>query len=432
MPKLLMIELNEVNFDFVRAYGKQGKLPRLNALIHRHGLTETTSEDRYERLEPWIQWVTAHTGLTYEQHKVFRLGDIASRTEIDQAWEIIERAGYKVGAVSPMNAHNACVDPAFFIPDPWTRTRVSGPPMLSKIYEAVAQIVGDNAAGRLEPKSLLWLAGGLMRFARPRNYRRYAALALSARRNSWSRAMLLDLFLADLFITLSQKSDVDFATLFLNSAAHIQHHYMFNAAVYTGKHVNPDWYIDRKSDPIYAVYELYDHIIGQIQDSLPSYRLLIATGLHQDPDENGAFYWRLRDHEAFLTEIGAPFDQVEPRMSRDFVIFCADAEKARVTERLLKEAVADDGTGLFDVDNRGTSLFVEFVYPQDINASLGYTIADRHYQGLRDKVAFVAIKNGYHNGIGYLIDTQASQHECHKSIALTDIYQRTVKAAYTS
>lgn len=56
-------------------------------------------------LEPWIQWVTAHTGLTFEQHNVFRLGDIADK-DIPQIWEYLETNGISVGAVSPMNANN--------------------------------------------------------------------------------------------------------------------------------------------------------------------------------------------------------------------------------------------------------------------------------------------------------------------------------------
>ena len=58
---MLQIELNEVNFDFVVAYGAKGELPELNRLIAQHGLVETVSESEYDRLEPWIQWVSAHS-----------------------------------------------------------------------------------------------------------------------------------------------------------------------------------------------------------------------------------------------------------------------------------------------------------------------------------------------------------------------------------
>ena len=74
--QVLLIELNELNFDALQAYMKRGELPHFAALLDRVGYAETLSEARYEELEPWIQWVTAHTGLSLAEHGVFRLGDI--------------------------------------------------------------------------------------------------------------------------------------------------------------------------------------------------------------------------------------------------------------------------------------------------------------------------------------------------------------------
>lgn len=421
MQKLIQLELNEVNFDFVQRYGEKGLLPRLNKLIDRHGLTETTSEKHYDHLEPWIQWVSAHTGLGYAEHQVFRLGDILTRPELSQVWELVEAAGFDVGAISPMNARNACTAPAFFVPDPWTADTVTGGALLRRLYRAISQIVNDNAQGRVEKSSLGWLALGLARFARPVNYGVYTSLAASARGKSWSRAMLLDLLLADLFIAATRRSGTHFTTLFLNAAAHIQHHYMYNSAVYAGPHQNPGWYIDAEADPILEVYQLYDRIVGQVADAFPDHRLLIATGLHQDPYPELLFYWRLRDHAAFLAELGVPHVRVEPRMSRDFVVWCADAEQAREAARLLEGAQASDGQPLFEVDNRGESLFVMLSYPAEITADLGYKLGNRQFSDLAGKTAFVAIKNGEHNGIGYLVDTAAQRGQHLQQVPLTDL-----------
>lgn len=41
----LFLELNEINFDYVRDYGASGRLPTLNRLA-AHGVTETVSERR--------------------------------------------------------------------------------------------------------------------------------------------------------------------------------------------------------------------------------------------------------------------------------------------------------------------------------------------------------------------------------------------------
>ena len=89
---LLFLELNEVNFDFLRGYAEQGRLPTFKRLLGAHGYALTTSETEYERIEPWIQWVTAHTGKPYVDHGVFRLGDIVNH-DIPQVWEQLEGRG---------------------------------------------------------------------------------------------------------------------------------------------------------------------------------------------------------------------------------------------------------------------------------------------------------------------------------------------------
>lgn len=424
---VLLLELNEINFDHVRAYVARGELPVLGRLIGAHGVAETTSETRYEELEPWIQWVTAHTGLSLAEHGVFRLGDIVKH-DIPQIWEHLEGQGLKVGAVSPMNAKNRCAAPAFFLPDPWTPTKVTGSRMMKKLSGAVSQAVNDNAKARLAPSSAAWLLAGTLRYARPANYSRYAGLAASAlRRRPWAKALILDQLLADIFVREVGKTRPDFASLFLNAGAHIQHHYMFNSPACGSDRRNPTWYIAAHEDPVLEVYALYDRIVGQVERAFPDARLMLATGLHQDPHHEVTFYWRLRDHAAFLRGIGVPFASVEPRMSRDFVVACEDSEEARQAARRLDAVRAMDGTPLFAVDNRGRDLFVMLTWPHDIAADFEYRVDNEVRTRLRDDVVFVAIKNGEHNGTGYLVDT-GRRAKAGEAFPLSDMPARIAEA----
>ena len=143
---LLFICLNEVNFEYLENYVARGELPAFRRLFQENGYCLTTSEQDYEELEPWIQWVTAQTGLTLKEHGVRRLGDIV-KTDIPQVWEMVEVMGYRVGAVSPMNAKMRMKDPAFFIPDPWTQTEVVAPAPLRRLFHAIVEIVNENATG---------------------------------------------------------------------------------------------------------------------------------------------------------------------------------------------------------------------------------------------------------------------------------------------
>jgi len=248
---------------------------------------------------------------------------------------------------------------------------------------------------------------GLAVYAPPRNYARYASLAMTSRSRPWRRAILLDLLLSDVFVSLVRSKRPDFATLFLNAGAHIQHHYLFSAQCYRGESRNPDWYVAAGVDPVFEVYQAYDRILGTIRAAVPTARVMIATGLHQDPHGEGTYYWRLRKHAAFLERIGVPFVRVEPRMSRDFLVVCCDAKQAAHARTRLASAVARDGLPLFEVDNRGVDLFVMLTYPREISPGFEFTVGGATFSGLERDVVFVALKNGQHNGTGYFLDTGA-------------------------
>jgi hypothetical protein len=417
---LLFLELNEVNFDFIRSYVRKGRLPAFRSLLETHGFALTESEKVYEQLEPWIQWVTAHTGKPYAEHGVFRLGDIVNH-DLPQVWECLEQQGLRVGAVSPMNAKNRLRNPAFFVPDPWTTTPVTGSRVLKRLYEAIAQAVNDNAQSRVSARSLLNLVQGWLRYAAPAHWPHYLGYAGTAVGHPWRKAMFLDLLLADVFFRETRATRPHFATLFLNAAAHIQHHYLFCSSVYDGQIRNPEWYVKPGEDPVLEVYELYDRVVARARRLFPQARLMIGTGLHQNPHSTVTFYWRLRDHAEFLRRLGVEFVSVAPRMSRDFLVCCGSAEAAARAERQLLSAVADDGAPLFEVDNRGSDLFAMFVYARDIPDGAGCRIGDRRLDGLRRAVAFVALKNGEHDGLGYLVDTGKRLDPQSRPMPLADV-----------
>lgn len=403
MKRVILLEMNEISLPFLERYVAQGRLPAFRAMLGKHGYMVTESESVYEHLEPWIQWVTLHSGLTFRQHGIFRLGD-AAHSEVRQVFEILEEKGLRVGSVSPLNAANRLRNAAFFVPDPWTEGSVSGPDSLRRLYEAISQAVNDNAQSRMFLRSVLWLIVGFLRYSRSSNLFQYFRYALKARTKPWTRALFLDCLLSDVFIKLWLETRPDFASLFLNGAAHMQHHYFFNSSVYSGSQRNPEWYVRPGDDPVLEAYELYDSVLGSVQRSAPGTRILVATGLSQDPCDSPVYYYRLRNHDAFLRKIGVEFKRVLARMSRDFLVECDDAAQARAAEQVLRSGTLGK-VPLFEVDNRGTSLFVMLSYPHRIGEPARASFSTGEIGMLDQDVVFVAMKNGHHNGIGYLIDT---------------------------
>ena len=116
---LILLEFNEVSFNYVERYVQQGKLKNFKKFIEECGISKTHSEEKYENLEPWIQWVTVHTGKNYSEHNIFRLGD---KKDLNNVWDELDKNNVSSCLISPMNAFNPNLKNSIFIPDPWVDT----------------------------------------------------------------------------------------------------------------------------------------------------------------------------------------------------------------------------------------------------------------------------------------------------------------------
>tara|TARA_Y200000002_G_scaffold350803_1_gene328363 strand:- start:8103 stop:9389 length:1287 start_codon:yes stop_codon:yes gene_type:complete len=415
---LIFLQLNEINFNLVKLYLDEIKLDAFQEITKTY--TETTSEDKYELLEPWIQWTSINTGLSANEHNIFRLSDI-QKFKKDQIYEKIESLGYSVGAVSPMNTLNNLAKPAFFIPDPWTQTKNDDSFWSKLISKVLSKEVNSNANKNVDINSLITLAIIVIRFARPKNYLKYISLFLKSIKKKWFRAIFLDLLLSDIFLSLLQNKQPNFASLFLNGGAHIQHHYLANSK-YSKKTIknNPSWLISQNDDPFRDMIKVYDQIISDVMDH-DKYDLLIATGLTQVPNERNEFYYRLKDHDKFLKLIGIKYLNIVPLMSRDFIVNFLNENEANEAFNILKSLEVDKEKLLFDqIDNRGKSLFITLTFPDEINNATILKTKDKEIR-LKEHVSFVAIKNGKHSGTGFLY-SKNNKHFLKNNNNITNIY----------
>jgi hypothetical protein len=388
----------------------------------------TKAEKEFHNLEPWIQWVSAHTGLRFDEHKIFRLGDVVD-TNVRQIWDVLEAEhGLRVGAISPMNARNNLKNAAFFVPDPWTKTPATGSSDLIALSQGLNQAVNDNAHGVIAPMSLLKLAFGALLNAHPGNYAQYVKLATSARAGAWRKALFLDLLLTDVFIRHTRQKKPDFASLFLNAGAHIQHHYMYSSKHYSGGLRNPSWYVAADRDPIGECYKIYDKILARVLAALPDARLLISTGLSQKPNPNLVHYYRPKDHRAFLNVLGvANIVEVHPRMSRDFLIQFASEQDASAAAALLNSFRAEDGDAVFRVENRGDTLFCMLIYTKLISQGFAINGNGRRADNIDQHVSLVSIENAIHRTEGFFIDCGQAKSGRPSVFPVETLFHRTIE-----
>ena len=178
----------------------------------------------------------------------------------------------------------------------------------------------------------------------------------------------------------------DFASLFLNAGAHIQHHYMFNSQAYSGERRNPDWYIAPGEDPVLEVYELYDRIVGQVQRAFPDARLMLATGLHQDPHARGHLLLAPARPCRLPARDRRAVPAASSRACRAISSSPAPMRRRRGRRRSRLALVrSQDGVPLFEVDNRGSDLFVMLAWPHDIPDDFRISRRQRGSSGLRER-----------------------------------------------
>ena len=192
---------------------------------------------------------------------------------------------------------------------------------------------------------------------------------------------------------------------------------------YDGVVKNPSWYVKGHQDPLLELLEMYDAILGDLM-KIKGIRLIASTGLQQVPYEKSIFYWRLKNHDMFLSKIGVKFSRIQPRMTRDFLLEFDSYQDLSNAKSLLSKVESQDGERIFkELDDRGSDLFVTLTYDKEIKDDFSICLNGVKYQNFRNDVAFVAIKNGHHHGMGYYLDSFNSPENSKNNMPLQDLFK---------
>ncbi len=399
---MYFIQFNEANFDIIKKYIYKypNKFKNLETIVSSNKFLETTSEKEYKFLEPWIQWPSLYTGLKANQHNIFRLGDVEKRSDLRNFFNEIDDMGKMIGFISPMNLINNFNNSPYFIPDPWTKTKVTGNFFIKSLYKTLSYSVNNNSSGKIGFKNFILFLFAVIFFSKFKYWYLYLKLAFNALllKKKWNKALFLDLFIHNLNISLKNKFKPHIGVVFFNSLAHVQHHYFLNSKLINPKKKNPDWYIDSKHDPIKDALITFDKIFEYYLNS--NEKLFIATALSQSPANKPVFYYRLKDHKKFLNKFNIHPKEILPRMTRDFTLNYENESDCKISENLISN-IKLNNEKVFDIDNRGTSLFVTLIYPKEINKHDFFECNVLKINAY-ENISFVAIKNGIHDQKGYV------------------------------
>ena len=96
-----------------------GQLPNFDRFYAESSVYITDAEAEGEKLNPWVQWVTVHSGLGAKEHGVHLLSD-GCKLEAPAIWDVLSDAGLRVWVCASMNARYDLPLNGYLIPDPWS------------------------------------------------------------------------------------------------------------------------------------------------------------------------------------------------------------------------------------------------------------------------------------------------------------------------
>lgn len=355
--RVITIEFNELCPRLLEGWMAEGKLPNFKRFHDKSqvltGLADVTDP---KFLEPWIQWYSLHTGLSYDQHSVFHLtdGPAAGHTDV---WHALLDAGLSVGNCAGMNAGAFAKPGSFYLPDPWCSTEAPYPPELAAYQRVVVTKVQENSntAAPLSRKDYANFVSFLVR----NGLRSTTVLAIveqlmAERRgpSGWKRAALLDRLQLDVFLSYWKRMKPDYASFFINSTAHFQHAYFHLLEPHAFNLPAEELHDPVHQDAVAFGYQQMDRILGDFMAlERDGVMLMLTTALSQQPNENaGRRYYRPRDAAALLTRLGQTPTQILPVMAQQYSAAFADTAATEAARAALHR-VTLDGRIIFGFDD---------------------------------------------------------------------------------
>lgn len=428
-PKLILLEFNELTPKLLDRFIAQGALPNFKRFFDQAHVYTTDAEESGERLNPWIQWVTVHSGLSYDEHGVFHLNEGHKLTE-PCIWDVCSANGQRVWVCGSMNVRYDTPLNGYVLPDPWTVNMEPYPKGegLEDYYRFVQTQVQEHTNDRV-PLSKgdyarflkFMVQHGLSAHTTSAIVRQLAAERLKGD-GKWKRAVILDKLQYDVFRSLYRKCQPHFSTFFLNSTAHMQHAYW--------RHMEPDPFQVKPStkeqmtygDAVLFGYREMDTLVGKFLDLAGADTTLVfSTALSQQPcltyeEAGGKRFYRPKDFDAVVRFTGVEEHlRCSPVMSEQFHVYFGSAEAADAAEPHLR-ALKVNGRPLLRVDREeptaifsGASIFDELPADSVLTSGTGAEAPffDLFYQA-------DTLKSGMHHPDGALwIRTPARQHRVH-------------------
>ena len=415
--RLILVELNEFNEELLRKASNDLNLRNIKKFLHMQK-SETISLDKNEHfgLDPWVQWVSIHTGCPREIHQIDHLADVKN-LKYPQIWETLGEKGFSSGIWGAMNAsRNNAKGCCFFLPDPWTYYENAIPKKIND-FLALPRYFSKNYLSlsflRVVPKFLKMLRFlifeiNLLYLSKEIFYSFICLLRVGLNDNLLFS--LFDLISAKVFVKYKRKFDPDFTIIFFNCLAHAQH---------------KEWSKNNISDDMKITLKTVDRILGIIFDEVKEKdSLIVLNGLGQkNVDGANYFIYRQNNPKVFLKNLEIKFSNLEQCMTNEsHVTFENDSDLQNAIYLLKKASI--NGKKLFFVERdkeKTKKIFFQLDYYDSIDKDAKFLIDNREYKFFK-YFSLLARRTGAHTPYGaafyknFKLKSSLYNHEISKSI----------------
>lgn len=383
---MILLEFNELCPSLVHQFMSSGLLPAFQRLYDESLAYTTRAKERAPYLDPWIQWLTVHTGLNYDQHGVDKLNE-GHTCDATRIWDVVCQNGGTAWVCGSMSAAHGKEFRGAFIPDPWT-TKVHPTPVAMRPYfRFVQSSVLDSTSAR--PAMSLRGAADFLRFMAGHGLsaRTVGAIVrqIAAERRGghrWKRAVILDQLQFDVFRHYWRTHRPTFSTLFLNSTAHFQHLHWREMEPHLFKVQPTASELAEYQSAILFGYQKMDALLGRVLQMIDgNTTVVLASALSQQPclayeHQGGKAFYRPRSFDRLFAFAGVrACTAVAPVMAHQFHLEFASAEAAQAAAVRLRALRVADRQALA-VECNGTQVFAWCAITNALDASARLEVHD--------------------------------------------------------
>ena len=356
---LAIFEINECDFKYFLKGATKYQFPLIKNYFKKKNKITTFTIDKEEglNLDPWVQWVTVHTGIRSSRHKIYRLGQkLNNRTK--QIWDIVSLKGFSTTLWGLFNSNlrkKKNID--LFFPDPWSFTQKVYPQefndylYLPKYYATNYPNIKLSKIIYFSYKFLKKVIFSKSFFYILKNFFSFIKIFSLAGLKSFNLYFFLDLISLEILCKNIEKKKSDFLIVALNSFAHYQHNF---------------WDDDR-FEFIYFWY--LNEMIKKINYLEGYYNSTIFYNGFEQKKIKKKYFLRAKNPKRFLKILGLNFKRIEPNMTTGAqVFFDNDKDKSKCINFLKSIYLLD--VPLFDVQKFKKNIFFKFniyLYKKDFN-----------------------------------------------------------------